>query len=263
MLFVGAIGLLGILCSISVATLVSILLGCYMLYRCGISSRLKFDPASLYRITTFSIGNYLSGLASIAPSTIIPILILNTLGSDKNAYFYLAYSIASLLFMIPDTISTSLFVEGSHDLPLKENVLKSIKFAMIILIPTAVFIFFFGDRILMVFNVEYATKSFEMLRFMALASLFGAVNSIYISIKRVQKDIKMINFVSFSTSTLIICFGYLSIINVGLSGIGYVWLASNIIVSVVVMGLVVLQEKWIKVPSFFQPENKRPADDHR
>ena len=49
-----------------------------------------------------------------APNLILPIMVLNVLGAEQAAYYYIAYAIAALLFMIPGAISTSLFVEGSH-----------------------------------------------------------------------------------------------------------------------------------------------------
>ena len=45
---------------------------------------------------------------------ILPIMVLNVLGAEQAAYYYIAYAIAALLFMIPSAISMSLFVEGSH-----------------------------------------------------------------------------------------------------------------------------------------------------
>ena len=59
-----------------------------------------------------SAGNYLAGLFVAAPNMILPIMVLNVLGAEEAAY-YLAYAIASLRFMIPSAISTSLFVEGA------------------------------------------------------------------------------------------------------------------------------------------------------
>ena len=48
-----------------------------------------------------------------APNMVLPIMVLNTLGAEQAAYCYIAYAIATLLFMIPSAISMSLFVEGS------------------------------------------------------------------------------------------------------------------------------------------------------
>lgn len=54
----------------------------------------------------------------------MPIMIVNAVGARHGAYFYIVYSIAIFLFMVPDAISTSLFVEGSHRQPLKASAMK-------------------------------------------------------------------------------------------------------------------------------------------
>ena len=49
----------------------------------------------------FSAGNYLSNVFGSAVNLILPILIVNTLGPEQNGYFYMAWMIASMLFIIP------------------------------------------------------------------------------------------------------------------------------------------------------------------
>lgn len=45
---------------------------------------------------------------------------------------------------MPVAVSTSLFVEGSHNLPLKENVANSIKFKILLSIAEMVSMYFFS-----------------------------------------------------------------------------------------------------------------------
>ena len=68
---------------------------------------------------------------------ILPIMVLNVLGAEQAAYYYIAYAIAALLFMIPGAISTSLFVEGSHGEALKRTVVKSLVTIFSLLVPAA------------------------------------------------------------------------------------------------------------------------------
>jgi O-antigen/teichoic acid export membrane protein len=236
-------GVLGVISSISLTFLISVVFGAYILHKCGISFKPRPDIGPVRNILGFSLGNYISGLPAIVYATVIPIMIINTLGAEQNAYFYIAYSISGLLFMIPNAISGTLFVEGSHDLPLKENTIKSIKFALLLLIPSVMFIVLFGDKLLMFFNKEYSVNSFEILRLLSISSIFGMVCSIYSSIKKIQKDIKMVNYINFALSALILGLGYIFMIKYGLIGLGYAWLFSNLIVCVFVMWMALRREK--------------------
>ena len=239
------LGILGIFISWDIGLLITLVFGSYILYRFGLSFRFKANTTSLREIFTFSLGNYVAGIFMIIPVSIMPVLIVNTVGAQGSAYFYIAYSVAALLSAIPTGVSTSLFVEGSHDMPMRENVVKSLKFVLLLLIPALLFILVFGDKVLLLFNREYSEQAFGLLRLLAISSVFTIVPSIYITIKRIQKDVQMITYVSFAISMLIVGLGYIALITTGLLGLGYVWIVANAIVTAVAGWLIVQHEKWI------------------
>lgn len=242
--FLANLGVIGIFFAFGIAYLLALLVGIFILYNYGLSITRCFDTESIRKTLKFSLGNYSAGLFSMAPVTIIPIMILNTIGAEEGAYFYVAYSIATLLFMIPNAVSMSLFVEGSHNLPLKETVLKSVKLVFMLLIPAIIIIFLFGDKMLLLFSNEYSEKSFEMVQLLAVSSIFSAVISIFISIKKIQKDVRIINYMNFLLSLLIIGIGYAALLKYGLLGVGYAWLGANVLVCSILVGLMMFKEKW-------------------
>lgn len=237
-IFLAPFGVMGIFSAYGIAFLLTFIFGIFILQRYGLHFSKNFDTTSIRNTFKFSLGNYSAGIFTMAPITVIPIMIVNTIGAEEGAYFYVAYSIASLLFMIPNSVSTSLFVEGSHNLPLRQNVLKSIKLILILLVPLFIIVFVFGDKFLLLFSAEYSKESFKMLQLLAASSIFFSIPSIFISIKRIQKDVTMINYVNFMLSLMILGFGYLALLKYGLLGLGYAWLGTNILVSALILGWV-------------------------
>lgn len=63
----------------------------------------------------FAFANYVSTVLWSAPAFLLPLLVINVLGREANAYFYIAFSISGLLAMIPMAVSLSVFAHGSHD----------------------------------------------------------------------------------------------------------------------------------------------------
>lgn len=242
--FMASIGIIGIFLSLASAFIIGFLFSVIILYKFGFSFTKHFDTITVKKMIAFSLGNYTASMLMMLPVSVLPLMIINTIGAEEGAYFYIAYSVAGLLFMIPHAISMSLFVEGSHNQPIKENVIKSIKFVMVLLLPSIIFIVLFGDQLLMLFSAEYSEKSFEILQLLAVSSVFAAIISIYTSIKRIQKDVRMLNYVSFAHSFLIISIGYISLLKYGLIGLGYAWLGSYIVICIFVIGIVVVKEKW-------------------
>jgi len=120
-----------------------------------------------------------------APNQILPIMILNVLGSEETAHYYIAYAISSLLFMILGAFSTSLFVEGSHGEALKKNTLKSLFAIFSLLTPAVIVLYFFGGLLLGIIDKSYV-EGLDLLRIFALSGLFVTICQIYFSIKSAE-----------------------------------------------------------------------------
>lgn len=238
-------GLAGIFYSLTFGYFLAIVFGIIVLYILQIPFTYKLDIDAIRKIFMFSLGNFTADLFVNAPLMIIPFIIINTIGATNNAYYYIAYSISSFLFIIPHGISMSLFVEGSHDLPLRDTTIRAVKLLMLIMVPALILTFLFGNYILLIFNAEYAQKSFDLLKLLAISSIFSSVISIYVSILRVRKNIKMVNIVYMLYAALIIVLGYISLTYYGLIGIGYAWIATCLFMCLFISFNVV--EKYVKL----------------
>lgn len=239
-----SLGTLGVFISWDVAFLATVLYGTVVLYYYGLSMKWEIDTKSLREIFKFSLGNYTAGIFQMAP-LIIPVMIVNAVGAREGAYYYIAHTMAMLFFTVPAGVSLSLFVEGSHEMPLRETSIKSLKFAVLILIPAIVVIFLFGDKLLLVFGTQYSAQAVELLWLLAVSSLLSVIPSIYSSILIVQKKIKMLNYVNFALSALMLGVGYPLLLKYGIIGMGYAWVLSYALVSIVVIWLVVWRERWL------------------
>jgi Na+-driven multidrug efflux pump len=78
----------------------------------------------------------------------------------------------------------------------------------------------------------------------AVARIFLAVNYIYFSIKRVQKDVKGLVLLSGLIFGLLLGLRYLFMLVFGVVGIGYAWVVSYAIGAVVV-GVMIKREGWV------------------
>ncbi|MBN1152918.1 MAG: hypothetical protein JXA58_06895, partial [Dehalococcoidia bacterium] len=63
----------------------------------------------------FSGMSYVISLIAASPKFLMPLVVINLLGPTENAYFYVAWAIATLLYSIPSSLGQSLFAEGSLD----------------------------------------------------------------------------------------------------------------------------------------------------
>lgn len=244
LLLASGLGVLGIISSFGLAYAITILFGIFILYRFGISIKPGIDLRMLRNIIGYSLGNYSAGIILSLPAMLVPVLIIGVLGPAECAYFYIAYSIGSILFAVPGAAATSLFVEGSHDYPLRRHVYGSLKFIAITLVPAIAVILLFGDKALLVFSREYSESSFELLRLFAVSAIFMPVPLIYTGIKRVQKNIRIINYLNLFTAISVIALSIVFMAAFGLIGVGYAWLVSYMALCVIIGALVAFHDKW-------------------
>jgi len=238
--FLGSAGIFG---SVSFAFLFVLILALLLIGR-TVGLSLSVDADYVRESFRFSAGNYLASLFSIAPNQILPIMVLNLLGAEKAAYYYVAFAIAGLIFLIPGSMSASLFVEGSHGESLRKNVLKSLAAIAVLLTPAVIFICLFGDFILHLFGKDYV-QAFELLRLFALSSFFFAVVSVYLAVKRVQMDVRRIILLNGLNCFALLTLSYLLIPKFDILGAGYAWIATYFTSSLIVGFLVVKKERWI------------------
>ena len=81
--------------------------------------------------------------------------------------------------------------------------------------------------VLGVVGAEYAAGGVGVLRVMVVASLFVGGNSVYFSIKGVQKDVKGIVVLNGVIFVSLVGLGYLFMTMFGVVGVGYAWVVGN------------------------------------
>ncbi len=215
------LGHMGLFISFTLPFLISTVFLLFLPFKFNIK-HLNIDLNFLKESIYFSSGSYITNLLMTTPSQIISLITINVLGAKLTADYFMAYSISSLLFMIPYSFSSSLFVEGSHGEPLPKKTLKSLLGMFSILIPMVLFFYFFGAFFLEFLGKDYL-EGLNLLKVLTLSSFFVAVCSTYISLKKIQKDVKSLVLLGGLIFMLTIGLSYPFIHIFGLIGIGYAW----------------------------------------
>jgi O-antigen/teichoic acid export membrane protein len=229
----------GIVSSLGIATTITVII--YLLIalprvQSGYKPMFKIDPSVIRDVRRYSISNYVIGLLGAAPGLILPILIVNRLGAENNAYYYMSSMIAGLLFIIPSAVSQSLFAEGSHfEDQLERNVRRSYKFIFILLIPAVLILLLCGKWLLMAFGPDYSENGLLLLRVLAISSVFTGINSVYTTVLLVKRRLgELIALVSFTSVSSLVAIYFLTP-TTGIVGVGYAMMAANGIISAYVI----------------------------
>ena len=189
----------------------------------------------------FSLANYLSNLLWGVPTLVLPIMVVNLLGAEPTAFFYIAWTIATVPTVVSGAASTSLFAEGSHDEErLGLNIRRSLKMSLLILVPAVILILAIADKLLLLFGGPYAANATTLLRILAISALPLTVNVIYLAIKRVEKKLKVLVGLTVFAAAVTLGLTYLLLPWMGINGAGIAWLATQGIIALVVVA------SWLK-----------------
>lgn len=222
-------GAFGIVFAIILGVATSLTYSFFILF---VNKKIKFNLSlhtkSLKIMGSYSLGTYIASLSANLHSYFLPLFITGTQNVKSTAYFTIASTIASIIFIIPQVVSQSLLVEGAHqEKQIFAFAKKSLLLVMTVMVPVILGLILFGQYFLAIFGKEYSDEGINFLRIYSLSGLFVGANYIFGTILYIQKRLNLVMFLSLINSILIIV---LSILfnNLGLIGIGLAALYAQI-----------------------------------
>jgi len=230
------LGSLGIFYSFGFAYLVAAVFALVMI-RGYVTLTPRIDREFTRETFRFSSFNYLAHVFLYVPTYIMPILIVNLLSPEDAALYYVAFAIGNLVLIIPDAMSTSFFVEGSHGINLRKGVFRNLTATYAILIPAVLSIFFFGEHLLRLFGEEYLA-AFDLLRIIVISSLFATIHNLFTPLQNIRLRAGVIAVMNLIRFILLLGLSYVFILGYGVIGAGYAWMITYVILSVGIVAFV-------------------------
>ncbi len=192
--------------------------------------------AGTRQIVRYLVGDYAGSLLVNASVSLLPLIVLATLGADDSAYFYIAWTIAYSLQLMSLNIATSLMVEGAaRRETLEFDSRRALTLLVRIQVPLVLGVFVFAGVILRLFGEQYQAEGEGLLRCLTLAVLPHGVNAIYLSVARVRRQVGRVVLVQGALAVLSISLSLLLLGPLGILGVGVAWLVAQSTVALVVL----------------------------
>lgn len=243
-----AFGVFSIILSWVIAACIALIVSTFLLIPMRVHSYLPIPTIKkkmLKDMFPISFGNYIAENVAIIPNSILPLMIINVLTPEMNAYFFMALAISNILIMVPVAVNNSLFVEGAYaPEKFRNNVIKALKFTFLLIIPMVFGIFIFGDKLMLLFGKTYSENAFYVLCILVLSIVPFTINKLYMTIKNVQLNVKPIIYLNVLISILTVVISYLLMVKIGLVGVAIGHTLAQGIGAVVVLAAVKM-EGWV------------------
>jgi O-antigen/teichoic acid export membrane protein len=189
----------------------------------------------------YSLSVYVSSLLNLLPPTLLPLIVVHKLGAASAAYYYMAFTMATVLYTIAYATMQSVFAEGSHDeTAIKAHLAKAAKLIAFMLIPAVLITVLLSGFILKIFGGEYAEQGAMLLRLFAISSIAVAVYSAMGTIFKIVKNLAGVIAMNIVYAVVILGLSYSFISKFGINTIGWAWIAGNI--AAVLTGLIFLKK---------------------
>jgi len=236
-------GSIGIFLSFAFSEMISAIIAIFFLIPMVIPSfrfSIKIRIASIVQILRFSLGNYIYLILGSITPIVSQFIIIIYLSDEYAGYFFVCWTLANFIYMIPNSASISLMVESSifcenGDDGFRILYLRTIFFILVLLIPVTIFSFLFGENLLSLYGKQFALNGLIVLQLMILTAFPLAVNTLiiaYFRIKEYNLGIVIINLLIL-IGTLGI--GIILLSNTGMISIAIGWLTIQSIIAISVI----------------------------
>lgn len=183
----------------------------------------------LVKHKSYAASNYFGGMLGVLPSTLVPIIVLNRLGAEQAAYFFIPMQIAAFLNIISSSTSQALMSESSQsDKPnaYKKHLGNALKQLYRLLGLGIAATILLGWPVLRLYGSNYAANGFIVLVMLALASLFVAVNWLGDTLLNIQKRVVAYFIMNGLNAAAVIISVYLFAAH-GLLGVSIGWIVAQ------------------------------------
>ena len=159
--------------------------------------------------------------------TVLPVLVIATLGPAANAYFFVPFTIVIAFDMMVLGIGTSVLAEGSYDARLvRDHIATAVRRYGPLLLAGVLLLVVAAPLALLPFGADYAREGDDVLRLLALASIPRAVVFLAGAVWRLQGHGRWL--LGIEALMLVALLGVLVPLanGIGITGVAVAWLGS-------------------------------------
>lgn len=199
----------------------------------GVGGRLLPLPSSLRPAARYTAVNYVGDLAIHAPLMVLPVIVLLSVEPSVNAAFYIAWSVAAVVFLVPQAIAQALLVEGGRDgSSLSSQVRAALAAGLALTVVASVGARVFDHAVVWAYGSDYEATA-RLLPSLVGASIAWVFTSIALAHARVRKAGGSVLLITGVFAVTVLLPAAFATPVHGIDGAARAWLLGNIATSLV------------------------------
>jgi O-antigen/teichoic acid export membrane protein len=193
-----------------------------------VAGTLKRSAVETGLVVRYFAADFLGTFSLMAAIGLAPIIVLERIGAEGNAVYYLTWTIAYSLYLVSKSMGISLVAEGAAD-PWRSRALAAgaLAHTAILLIVAVVIIVVIAPVILQLFGPSYAANGVGLLRLLCLSALPFGLTSMFLGLARVEGRLTALVVVQAALTLLVLGLGVPLLDTMGTIGMGIAWLIAQ------------------------------------
>lgn len=193
-------------------------------------------PAVRREVAASFCWHHLTSCAGVLVPLLLPVIVVMRISAADNAYFYTTWMVGGILLTVSQSVSSSLFAEGSWSATeIRRKMVTAIRLtAAILVVPVAV-VLAAGGEILRVFGPGFAEHGTVLLLTLVVAAVPDAVTSLAVAVLRVYRQVRFAAGLNAAMSVLTLAGAWFLLPATGIVGAGLAFLVAQALGAVAVM----------------------------
>jgi O-antigen/teichoic acid export membrane protein len=209
------------------------------LVRGGHRFRPEFDMEVVRELGSFSVGMYIANIVGGLPQMLLPVIAISRVGNTQSAYWLTATSIASILYLLPSSVTSALLPEAAIRPNERGHLLRRSMLMIVGLVTPALIIAYLGAPLALApFGHGIPQGSLPVLRILILSGSITMLNAVSGAVMFVAKKSTQITIVN--TVNAVIVLGLALVWATSAKDISIAWLIGDIANTVLFAGFAVL-----------------------
>jgi O-antigen/teichoic acid export membrane protein len=190
------------------------------------------EPITFRQVVRSVSGDHVGTLLAETAVRLLPLMVVTLLGESQNAYYYQAWLIGTMLYLLAASMASSFTVEAAmHTNQIAQISRRTLRQMALLIVPTALALLLAAPLVLRLYGKDYSEQGAALLRWLALAAVPYALNIWFLNYARVSAKTIWIILTQGFHCAVVLGLSYLWLPHYGITSIGVAWLISQAAVS--------------------------------
>jgi O-antigen/teichoic acid export membrane protein len=192
----------------------------------------------LGRLVRFAATDHIAALLWLATANVLTLMVLEYLGPEASAFYYMANTISYGIFLVTSNISSALVAEGARS---PDRVTALIRAALrnstLLVLPAVGLGILLTRPVLRLVGADYANGATTLLRLLLLSAVPQILIAIALAAARLRQDLKTIGLTYGAQAVTTYGGAWVAVKLGSLNGVGVACLISEILVALLLLGI--------------------------